>query len=99
MSVELKKEMVSKINKKKHKIEGLNPILEKKVDELVEIKKKELKRMKMASKLRKICGDEYVFILFDADTAPKVGDSMQVYDMIATWKKAKNPVINRKNLM
>jgi hypothetical protein len=69
----------------------LNPIVVKQIDNLVEIKKKELKRQKLASKLRKICekAGNYAFILFDADTAPKQGDSMEVMGMKAVWRKIK----------
>jgi len=69
----------------------LNPIVAKQIDNLVELKKKELKRQKLASKLRKICekAGTYAFILFDADTAPKQGDIMEVMGMKATWRKIK----------
>jgi len=96
--------MVSKINKKKAKENGLvlSPILEKKVDELVEAKKKELKRMKLAAKMKKLCDKAdgmYAFILFDASTKPIPGDSMQVFDMKATWRKVKDNIKTPSELL
>jgi muconolactone delta-isomerase len=65
----------------------LNPKIAKQVDELVEAKKRELKRQQMASKLKKTCGDQYGFILFDIETKPQIGDTMRVFDMKAVWRK------------
>lgn len=42
---------------------------------------------RMAEKLREICGDKYVFLLFDAKYPPKVGDTLEVGNLLATFKK------------
>lgn len=42
---------------------------------------------RMAEKLREICGDKYVFVLFDAKYPPKVGDTLEVGNLLATFKK------------
>lgn len=42
---------------------------------------------RMAEKLREICGDRYVFVLFDAKYPPKVGDTLEVGNLLATFKK------------
>lgn len=42
---------------------------------------------RMAEKLREICGDKYVFVLFDVKYPPKVGDTLEVGNLLATFKK------------
>ena len=42
---------------------------------------------RMSEKLRDICGDEYVFILFHAKHPPKVGDTLEIGNLSATFKK------------
>lgn len=42
---------------------------------------------RMAEKLREVCGDKYVFVLFDAKYPPKVGDTLEVGNLLATFKK------------
>lgn len=42
---------------------------------------------RMAEKIREICDDRYVFILFDSKYPPKVGDTIEVGNLLATFKK------------
>ena len=42
---------------------------------------------RMAEKLREICGDEYVFLLFHAKHPPKVGDVLEIANLTATFRK------------
>ena len=42
---------------------------------------------RMAEKLREICGDKYVFLLFDAKYPPKVGDTLEIANLTATFRK------------
>lgn len=42
---------------------------------------------RMSEKLRDICGDEYVFILFHAKYPPKVGDTLEIANLTATFRK------------
>lgn len=44
---------------------------------------------KMADKLRKVCGDDYVFILFESKYPPVSGDSITVGNLKAIFKKIK----------
>ena len=42
---------------------------------------------RMSEKIRELCGDKYVFLLFDEKYAPKVGDTLEIGNLIATFKK------------
>ena len=54
------------------------------IDKLVDIK---TPIEKMEEKLRKVAGDKYAFILFEVEHIPKVGDTLEIANLTATFRK------------
>jgi len=76
------------VSKKEKTIKDLIP--EIKIDkELKEMKEDKFALQRMAEKLREVCGDKYVFLLFDANHAPKIGDTLTINNLSATFRKRK----------
>lgn len=67
-------------------VEDRKGIISDAVDSLTADK---IKLNRMAEKVRKLVGDEFLFLLFLASAAPRVGDTLEVGDLIATFKKKK----------
>ena len=67
-------------------IEDREKIISTAVDEIT-LERKKLNEM--AEKIKKMVGDEYVFLLFPVLSAPRVGDTLEIGDLIATFKKNK----------
>lgn len=42
---------------------------------------------RMAEKIREVCGDDFIFLLFHAKHPPKVGDTLQIANLTATFRK------------
>lgn len=55
-----------------------------------EIQEDRFALQRMAEKIRDFIGDKYVFILFDVNYPPKIGDEIKVGELSAIFKKRKN---------
>lgn len=58
-------------------------------DNLKKIQEDRFALQRMSEKVKELTGDKYVSILFDANYAPKVGDSITVGELVATFRKHK----------
>lgn len=77
--------MVSKNKTIKDVIDGGDKITK----DLEQIQEDRFALQRMSEKVKELTGDKYVSILFDANYAPKVGDSITVGGLIATFRKQK----------
>lgn len=54
--------------------------------ELKKVEEDRFALQRMSEKVKEVTGDKYVSILFDANYPPKVGDSIEVGNLIAIFK-------------
>jgi len=57
--------------------------------DLKEVQEDRFALQRMAEKVKELLGVKYVSILFDIKYPPKVGDSIEVDNLIATFKRKK----------